>query len=74
MSIRYNSYSPNTILYQAQIQRDADNGVVQIDLLNDLTTVPTPVNVVYCNENFSLYIRKQDGVGSEADGTWSKVA
>ena len=63
MTVRQQQYSPNTILYAADIQSTADNGIVEITALAEITLVGAEVNLVFCKEDYQIYKRIAEGVG-----------
>ena len=63
MTIRQQTYSPNTILYAADIQQTADNGIVEVSAIAELSGVGSEVNVVFCKENYEIYKRIAEGTG-----------
>jgi len=63
MTIRQQTYSPNTILYANDIQATADNGIVEISAVAELTGVGAEVNMVFCKEDYEIYKRIAEGVG-----------
>ena len=63
MTIRQQIYNPNTILYAADIQDTADNGVVEISAIAELDQVGGEINVVFCKEDYNLYKRIAEGAG-----------
>jgi hypothetical protein len=64
MTIRQQTYSPNTILYAADIQGTADNGIVEVSAVAELSGVGSEVNLVFCKENYEIYKRIAEGTGS----------
>jgi hypothetical protein len=65
MTIRYTNYTPNSILYAEDIQGTANNGIVEISALNELTSVDAEVNMVFCKQDYNIYKRIAEGVGGE---------
>ena len=63
MTVRQQTYSPNTILYAADIQATADNGIVEISAVAELNSVGSEVNMVFCKEDYEIYKRNAEGVG-----------
>ena len=63
MTIRQQTYSPNTILYSADIQATADNGIVEISAVEELSGVGSEINLVFCKSDYNLYKRIAEGVG-----------
>lgn len=63
MTVRQQQYSPNTILYAQDIQATADNGIVEITALAEITLVGAEVNLVFCKEDYQVYKRFAEGVG-----------
>jgi len=63
VTVRQQQYSPNTILYAADIQATADNGIVDITALAEITLVGAEVNLVFCKEDYQIYKRIAEGVG-----------
>ena len=64
MTIRAQTYNPNTILYASDIQDTADNGVVEITAVAELDQVSSEVNLVFCKEDYNLYKRIAEGAGA----------
>ena len=64
MTIRQQTYNPNTILYAADIQATADNGVVEVSAVAELEGVGSEVNLVFCKEDYTLYKRVKEGLGA----------
>ena len=65
MTVRYQNYTPNSILYAADIQQTADNGIVEISAKAELSSVGSEVNLVFCKENYEIYKRIAEGIGAE---------
>lgn len=65
MTVRQQQYSPNTILYAADIQATADNGIVEVSAVAELDQVGTEINLVFCKENYEIYKRIAEGSGAE---------
>lgn len=63
MTIRQQTYSPNTILYAADIQGTADNGIVEVSAVAELSGVGSEINLVFCKEDYEIYKRIAEGVG-----------
>ena len=63
MTIRYTNYSPNSILYADDIQGTANNGIVEISAVSELSMVDAEVNMVFCKEDYEIYKRTAEGVG-----------
>lgn len=63
MTVRQQQYSPNTILYATDIQSTADNGIVEITALAEITLVGAETNLVFCKEDYNIYKRIAEGVG-----------
>jgi hypothetical protein len=63
MTIRQQTYSPNTILYSADIQATADNGIVEVSAVAELSSVGSEINLVFCKEDYEIYKRNAEGVG-----------
>lgn len=63
MTIRQQTYSPNTILYANDIQATADNGIVEISAVAELSGVGAEANMVFCKEDYQIYKRIAEGVG-----------
>jgi hypothetical protein len=60
MSIRMKSWVPGDLLASADINSLAENGVVQVDTVAELSTlysVWTNVNVAFCLEDMTMYVR-----------------
>jgi len=64
MTIRQQTYNPNTILYAADIQATADNGVVEISAIAELDQVGGEINLVFCKEDYKVYKRIAEGAGA----------
>ena len=69
MTIRQQTYSPNTILYAADIQGTADNGIVEVSAKAELSGVGSEINLVFCKEDYNIYKRIAEGVGG-LGGVW----
>ena len=69
MTIRYTNYSPNSILYADDIQGTANNGIVEISAVSELSMVDAEVNMVFCKEDYEIYKRTAEGVGG-LGGVW----
>lgn len=67
MTIRQQTYNPNTILYAADIQATADNGVVEVSAVVELDQVGSEVNLVFCKEDYNVYKRIAEGLGAVGD-------
>jgi hypothetical protein len=63
MTIRQQTYSPNTILYAQDVQATADNGIIEISAVAELSGVGSEVNLVFCKEDYQIYKRIAEGVG-----------
>ena len=63
MTVRAQTYSPNTILYAQDIQATADNGIVEISAIAELPQVGAEINMVFCKEDYQIYKRIAEGVG-----------
>ena len=63
MTIRYTNYSPNSILYADDIQGTANNGIVEISSVSELSMVDAEVNMVFCKQDYEIYKRIAEGVG-----------
>ena len=63
MTVRQQTYSPNTILYAQDIQATADNGIVEVSAVAELESVGSEVNLVFCKEDYNIYKRFAEGVG-----------
>ena len=63
MTVRQQSYTPNTILYANEIQATADNGIVQIDAVSELDQVGSGTNLVFCKSDYEMYKRIAEGTG-----------
>ena len=63
MTVRQQTYSPNTILYAADIQATADNGIVEISAVAELGSVGSEINMVFCKEDYNVYKRIAEGLG-----------
>lgn len=63
MTVRQQTYSPNTILYAQDIQATADNGLVEISAIAELNQVGAEINMVFCKEDYNIYKRIAEGVG-----------
>jgi hypothetical protein len=63
MTIRQQTYSPNTILYAQDVQATADNGIVEISAVAELSGVGSEINLVFCKEDYQIYKRIAEGVG-----------
>lgn len=69
MTIRYTNYSPNSILYADDIQGTANNGIVEISAVSELSMVDAEVNMVFCKGDYEIYKRTAEGVGG-LGGVW----
>jgi hypothetical protein len=67
MTIRQQTYSPNTILYAQDIQGTADNGIVEVSAIAELSGVGSEINLVFCKEDYQIYKRIAEGVGGLGD-------
>ena len=67
MTIRQQTYNPNTILYANDIQATADNGVVEVSAVAELEGVGSEVNLVFCKEDYNVYKRIAEGLGAVGD-------
>lgn len=63
MTVRQQTYSPNTILYAQDIQATADNGLVEISAIAELNQVGAEINMIFCKEDYNIYKRIAEGVG-----------
>ena len=63
MTVRQQTYSPNTILYAQDIQATADNGIIEVSAVAELESVGSEVNLVFCKEDYNIYKRFAEGVG-----------
>lgn len=63
--MRYTQYLPDSILRQNQLQDGEDNGVVQITSVDELSSVPSGVNLCFCLADYEIYKRIAPGTGSE---------
>jgi hypothetical protein len=63
MTVRQQSYTPNTILYANEIQATADNGIVQIDSVSELDQVGSGTNLAFCKSDYEMYKRIAEGTG-----------
>jgi hypothetical protein len=70
MTVRYVQYVPNTILYASDVQKNADNGIIEISAIVELSQVGAEVNMVFCKENYELYKRIAEGTGDVGSGVW----
>jgi len=63
MSVRYENFVPNTILYANEIQNVANNGIVEISSVGELNLVDSEVNLVFCKSDYEIYKRIAEGTG-----------
>ena len=63
MTIRQQSYLPNSVLSSSNLQATADNGMIEISNTNELGQVSSEVNLVFCKADFEIYKRVKTGVG-----------
>ena len=62
MTIRQQTYSPNTILYANDIQSTGDNGIVEVSAVAELSGVGSEINLIFCKEDYNIYKRIAEGV------------
>lgn len=76
MSIRMKSWVPGDLLASSDVNSMAENGVVQVDTVAELSTlfsVWTNVNVAFCLEDMTMYVRGETEFEVGTAGGYSEL-
>lgn len=64
MAVKRKDFVANTVLKADEVEQVQDNGVIQVDLVADLSTLPDTVKLAFCLADESVYVNKA--------GSWKK--